>query len=455
MQDIVEAIHARLHERRYGCVSATGVMSLSRRRVSAGAANFPRAGAPVLDGGRCRSRELSAKRVPVATRAANQSISSGFALRGGGNARSIVVEVRVGQRELRRAAGCRGRARDAPPSESRSRRRRAAPRRAAPARASRRAPPRRPRSQDEPSSRPCSMGEYAMTGTPRSRHHGSRSNSMPRRLEVVEHLVGRQRAAAGQRDQFAHVGRVEIAHAPVRGSCRRADQRLERVEGLRERHGCRASAAGRGRCGRCRRRFRLRSHAATVPRREALCGSTLLTRNTSSRRPAIASPTTDSARAVGVHLRGVDQRHAEVEPEAQRRDLVGAPRARPRPCTRCPVRARARTRRRGSATVAIGFMPPVYAAPHDTNRLPTRGRGRYALASARAPHAGTRTEQAENGNHREETPCLRVIATQTLLNVKPKPSEVDIKYTLDGHLCRRGSRNRIVKAVRRAPGEIA
>ena len=28
-------------------------------------------------------------------------------------------------------------------------------------------------------------------------------------------------------------------------------------------------------------------------------------------------------RAVGVHLGGVDQRHAEVEARAQRRDLVG------------------------------------------------------------------------------------------------------------------------------------
>ena len=39
-----------------------------------------------------------------------------------------------------------------------------------------------------------------------------------------------------------------------------------------------------------------RSQAARVPRREALCGSTFETRKTSSRRPAIASPTTASAR---------------------------------------------------------------------------------------------------------------------------------------------------------------
>ena len=44
---------------------------------------------------------------------------------------------------------------------------------------------------------------------------------------------------------------------------------------------------------------------------------------TSSRRPAIASPTTSSARAVAVHLGRVDQGHAEIEAEPQRRDLVG------------------------------------------------------------------------------------------------------------------------------------
>ena len=43
-----------------------------------------------------------------------------------------------------------------------------------------------------------------------------------------------------------------------------------------------------------RSRFRLRTQAATVPRREALSGRTLLTRKTSSRRPAIASPTSSS-----------------------------------------------------------------------------------------------------------------------------------------------------------------
>ncbi len=45
-----------------------------------------------------------------------------------------------------------------------------------------------------------------------------------------------------------------------------------------------------------------------------------------------------------------------------------------------------------------------------------------------------------------------VIAAQALLSVKPKPTEADIKQALNGHLCRCGSHNRIVKAVRRASG---
>ena len=43
-----------------------------------------------------------------------------------------------------------------------------------------------------------------------------------------------------------------------------------------------------------------------------------------------------------------------------------------------------------------------------------------------------------------------VVAAQALLNVKPKPTEAEVKSALDGHLCRCGSHNRIVKAVMRA-----
>ena len=43
-----------------------------------------------------------------------------------------------------------------------------------------------------------------------------------------------------------------------------------------------------------------------------------------------------------------------------------------------------------------------------------------------------------------------VMAAQALLTTKPKPTEADVKRALDGHLCRCGSHNRIVKAVMRA-----
>ena len=43
-----------------------------------------------------------------------------------------------------------------------------------------------------------------------------------------------------------------------------------------------------------------------------------------------------------------------------------------------------------------------------------------------------------------------VMAAQALLTTNPKPTEADVKRALDGHLCRCGSHNRIVKAVMRA-----
>ncbi len=43
-----------------------------------------------------------------------------------------------------------------------------------------------------------------------------------------------------------------------------------------------------------------------------------------------------------------------------------------------------------------------------------------------------------------------VIAAQALLARNPRPTEADVKRALEGHLCRCGSHNRIVRAVRRA-----
>jgi nicotinate dehydrogenase subunit A len=43
-----------------------------------------------------------------------------------------------------------------------------------------------------------------------------------------------------------------------------------------------------------------------------------------------------------------------------------------------------------------------------------------------------------------------IMAAQALLTRNPKPSEAEVKQALDGHLCRCGAHNRIVRAVMRA-----
>jgi nicotinate dehydrogenase subunit A len=43
-----------------------------------------------------------------------------------------------------------------------------------------------------------------------------------------------------------------------------------------------------------------------------------------------------------------------------------------------------------------------------------------------------------------------IIAAQALLTRNPKPSEPEVKQALEGHLCRCGAHNRIVRAVLRA-----
>ena len=136
----------------------------------------------------------------------------------------------------------------------------------------------------------------------RVRHDGHRVLAHPRQqipfdaalLQVIEHLIRRAVRTAGQRDKCGHRRAIEIRHAPAhdlagRAAAARTHRRFRRA-------GCApASAADRDRSGRCASRRRLRSHAATADFRPALCGYTLLTTNTSSRRPAIASPTISSA----------------------------------------------------------------------------------------------------------------------------------------------------------------
>jgi nicotinate dehydrogenase subunit A len=49
-----------------------------------------------------------------------------------------------------------------------------------------------------------------------------------------------------------------------------------------------------------------------------------------------------------------------------------------------------------------------------------------------------------------------IMAAQALLGRNPKPSEADVKQALEGHLCRCGAHNRIVRAVLRASiGEVS
>jgi nicotinate dehydrogenase subunit A len=53
--------------------------------------------------------------------------------------------------------------------------------------------------------------------------------------------------------------------------------------------------------------------------------------------------------------------------------------------------------------------------------------------------------------------CLpgMVMSAAALLVETPNPSEADIRSSLDGNLCRCGSHNRIVRAVKRAAAEMA
>jgi nicotinate dehydrogenase subunit A len=53
--------------------------------------------------------------------------------------------------------------------------------------------------------------------------------------------------------------------------------------------------------------------------------------------------------------------------------------------------------------------------------------------------------------------CMSGIAVSAaaLLSQKPSPSEAEIREALEKHLCRCGSYNRVIRAVRRAAGEPA
>src|SRR5215208_4334155 len=107
--------------------------------------------------------------------------------------------------------------------------------------------------------------------------------------QVVEHLIGCDRLAARKHDELFHVVGIEIADAPA-AYFSGLDQRSKARDGFGKRH---AAAP--------MQQIKIETiglqpfQAAIVPWRVAFCGSTLLTRKTSSRLPAIASATTSSA----------------------------------------------------------------------------------------------------------------------------------------------------------------
>jgi nicotinate dehydrogenase subunit A len=47
-----------------------------------------------------------------------------------------------------------------------------------------------------------------------------------------------------------------------------------------------------------------------------------------------------------------------------------------------------------------------------------------------------------------------IVAAQALLHRNPKPSAAEVKQALEGHLCRCGAHNRIVRAVLRASNAV-
>ena len=71
-------------------------------------------------------------------------------------------------------------------------------------------------------------------------------------------------------------------------------------------------------------RFRLRSQAAMVPARRRILGQHLADDEAFVAPPLHGLGDDLLGAAIAIHLGGVDQRHAEIEPELERRDLVFA-----------------------------------------------------------------------------------------------------------------------------------
>ena len=137
-----------------------------------------------------------------------------------------------------------------------------------------------------------------------------------------------------------------------------------------------------------RSRLRLRSQAAMVRLRLAFDGSTLLTMNISSRRPADRLGDDLLGAAVAVHFRGVDQRDAELDAEPERRDLVLAA-ARASPMRQVPSPNTGMVSPDGS--LVVGMARPAM----DSDRLVV-----FAHLGMRAQHGVHRLEHLAHARFR-------------------------------------------------------
>ena len=75
------------------------------------------------------------------------------------------------------------------------------------------------------------------------------------------------------------------------------------------------------------------------------------------------------------------------------------------------------------------------------------------LGSAEQPGALQRAFIAEQACQCGFCGSGMLMATRALLDANPKPTETQVKQALEGHLCRCGSHNRVVRAVMRAAKE--
>jgi nicotinate dehydrogenase subunit A len=104
----------------------------------------------------------------------------------------------------------------------------------------------------------------------------------------------------------------------------------------------------------------------------------------------------------------------------------------------------------GSCTVLVGGQPvrscvmPVSAvAGQEVVTL-------EGLGTLEAPHPLQRAFIQEQAAQCGYCTSGMIMSAKALLDAKPKPTDAEIRAALDGHLCRCGSHNRVVRAVRRA-----